>query len=1060
MNSITELVEKFAALDIKLSVNEGKLRVNAPNHVLTESLRAELLARKAELLDFLSNQTFIASVRPTRQSGDEERIPLSFGQERLWSLAHIEPESSRYNVPLAFEIKGALNEPVLERSLDALQRRHSILRTAFVGDGLESVRQQIQPESAFVLKVTDLSGDLAQMGHEEAQRKIKALLEAEIRKPFDIANAPLWRAHLFRLDGKRHVLALAMHHLVFDGVSQSVFLQELSECYQSFSAGKEPALPSLAFEFSDFAVWQRQHLDETALQKQMDYWTARLSGEVPPLAVPNDKARSAVKSRADSRQFQVSSAVFQQLLEAGRAHHASPYVLLMAVFAATLHTFSGQEDLLVCSPTSGRDNADLEQLIGYFNSLVVMRIDLSGDPTFRDVMATVRKHALDALDNQSIPLQSIAQQPNLIRTPLTRAMLSYQDGYTRGLELDGVQTSTLTIRKDASDFELAMYIQQSDNNISGVLEFNTELFSGETITQLLSCFDNTLKFIAENPDSRISKLPMHRDAASFVAQTLMQHPQIEQAVVVADKAAGRLIAYLVLDEDKVPTSEAIYEYAAASLPDYLVPALFVPVDKLPLLADGAVDIDSMPSPSERRQSVTEYVAPRTELEAQLAAIWKRVLWLDRDVGMHDRFRDLGGHSLLSVQLVMQIEKELQRPVPAKALATLDTVGVMAEAFESAEDEIPAKASLDASGSGLAREIYQGLRAFTASWKGVRHSMDSVIVGLNTTGNKQNLFWCLQREYELSQLAVYLGADQPVYGMRSGNKVMEKSQDNINKLAAHYVDEILQIQPQGPYLIGGNCQAAQIAFQIAARLKRRGHEITLLILQEKFIPFQYTGPVALFFGRESDRDPALRFHEPAIGWNKYYTGPTCSGHIPGGHGEFFQEPNIQGLAASIQEKIKMAQDCDFSGWKPATSQPGGQILSANAYKAEISGPADFTIEPDEKIVLPVKVKNISTVTWEPAASSGLHLANHWLNRWGKVVVYLDGSTPLQSAIEPGKVVTLNLPVKAPDSSGKWILEIDLVEQGLAWFGDEGSQTLRIGVSVKSERAGFFNIFRRN
>ncbi len=1060
MKSISELFEQFAALDIKLSVHEGKLRVNAPNHVLTESLRAELLLRKPELIDFLTNQTANASTRPSRQTNHHGQKLLSFGQERLWSLARIEQESSRYNVPLAFTIEGKLDVALLERCLDLIQRRHSIMRTDFVGDDLETVRQTVQAETVFVLPISDIFLDLVHLSKAQAELQLKSVLETEIRRPFDISKAPLWRAHLYRLDKKRHVLALAMHHLIFDGVSQSIFLQELSECYQAFSAGKEPSLPLPAFEFSDFATWQRQHLDEKALQRQLSYWSGRLSGEVPPLAVPNDKSRSAIKGRAGVRHFHISPLIFGRLLASGLTNRASPYVMLMAVFAAVIHVFSGQEDLLICSPTSGRDNNDLEFLIGYFNSLVVLRIDLSGDPIFSEVVSNVRKLSLEALDNQSIPLQRIAQLPNLIRTPLTRAMFSYQDGATRGLELKGLQTSALSIRKDASDFELAMYTQQVDDKITGVLEFNAELFSEETITELLTCFDSMMKFVGENPNCSLSKLPKQRDSTAYVAQTLMLHPQIVQAVVITDKAAGQQIAYLVLDEDKVPTLEAIYQYAAGLLPDYLVPTMFVPIDKMPLLADGTVDVGSLPSTVNRRQSITEYVAPSTELESKLAAIWKRVLWLDRDVGIHDRFRNLGGHSLLSVQLVIQIEKELQRPIPAKALVTLDTVASMAEAFESAGEEMSVPVLSDTLTSGLSRNIYQGLRAFTASWEGARHSPDSVIVGLNTSGSEQNLFWCLQREYELSQLASYLGKDQPVYGMRSGNKVMIKTQENIDKLAAHYVSEILQIQPHGPFIIGGNCQAAKIAFQIATQLKQLGHSITLLFLHEKFIPFPYADPVALLFGRESDRNPYLSFHEPSIAWNKYYKGPTCSKIVSGGHGQFFQEPNIQDLAATLQEKIKMAQAGDFLGWTPATQQVDAQFLPIEAYRAQITGPADFEMKPDETMMLPVQIKNTSACSWQAAASSGINLANHWLNSKGKVVQQLDGRTPLPTSVQPGEVITLVLPVKAPHASGQWICEIDLVEQGLTWFKDQGSQTLRIGVAVKSERSGILNLLRRN
>ncbi len=403
-----------------------------------------------------------------------------------------------------------------------------------------------------------------------------------------------------------------------------------------------------------------------------------------------------------------------------------------------------------------------------------------------------------------------------------------------------------------------------------------------------------------------------------------------------DAHRGRLNAYLVLNEHDVPSLDTIRAHAAKVMPAFRVPAAFIPVDEMPLLPDGSVDRAALPPPATDRSRLgTDYVAPRTPLEQSLADIWKKVLWLDHDVGINDRFRDLGGHSLLSVQLVVEIEKTLARPVPARALATLDTVAGLAAALEQG-DAAPGDAQALAGSSVLPQDIYHGLRSHTASWEGKRASADSVMVGLNTEGARQALFWCLQRYQELTQLAKYLGPEQPVYGMRSGNRVMVKTQDNIDLLARHYVGEILAVQPQGPYLIGGNCQAALIAFQVASQLRQLGHEITLLVMQEKFAPFPYDGPVALLFGDHSDYNPLRYFRQPERGWHKYYTGPVAFSEIQGGHGQFFREPNVQVLTSTIKKYVDAAQAGTFDFGPRSHSRRATAGLAARGLPSQDRG----------------------------------------------------------------------------------------------------------------------------
>ena len=1050
MLPIADYVAQLAAKDVKLWVEDGKLRINAPQGVLTAELKSELAKRKPELLAFFAQREVGAAPSGIGRRDAARQIPLTRGQERIWSLAKMEPDSSIYNVPTVFRLSGALDIVALEKALVEIERRHEMLRTTCRGNAIADAQQVVQPVRDSVLQVTAVGNELRGLPPERARRELAGLLHREVRRPFDLERGPLWRARLFRLGPKQCLLALTMHHVIFDGLSKTIFLDELSEAYRAFAKGERPELPPLNVQFADFAVWQRDRLDDAALARQMNYWKKRLGGEIPPLVTPNDRPRPPGKGRAGSVHFELPAALTKSAMELSQREQASGFIVFLTVFIALVHRYTGQEDIVLCAPMASRDRAEIEKLIGYFNNIVVVRADVSENPSFRALLAQMRRLAVEAYDNQYVPLQDLARLPNLVRTPLTRAMFSYQETSSRRLSLPGIESRPVNVRKDAADFDLALYTEYDGDKLTGVLDYNADIFGKETIKKLLQRFGQVLALVLNDPNRHMQDLPAFGRKPANIETLLMQHAQIDRAVVVPMPRTGQYLAYLVLNEHDVPSLEAVRAYAAANLPDYKVPAAFIPVDEMPLHPDGSVDMAALPAPGlDRSRLHTEYAAPRTGLERRLTEIWKKVLWLDFDVGIHDRFRDLGGHSLLSVQLVIELEEALQRRVPAKALAELNTIAELAAALEAPDDALAEmQPGSDAGGTRrLPPDVYHGLRSHTASWEGKRATPDAVMVGLNTEGPRQALFWCLQRYQELTQLARYLGPEQPVHGMRSGNRVMVKSQENIDLLAAHYVDEILATQPKGPYLIGGNCQAALIAFSIARQLRELGCEITLLILQEKFVPTPYRGPVALLFGDRSDYNPLRYFRQPEIGWHKYYSGPVAMTIIPGAHGQFFREPNVQELTAAIRQHIAAAQGGKLADLPARPSDHATQILPPGAYRAKLNAPAELTMHEGEARVLPVEVMNCSACTWQATADSGVFLANRWLDQKGRVVKHIDGRSSFTQSVAPGTTVTVEIAVQAPAEPGLRILEIDLVDEGVTWFSEQGSSAHHARVEVQ-------------
>jgi hypothetical protein len=274
--SVADYVAQLAAHDVKLWVEDGKLRVNAPQGVLTAELKRDLAARKPELLAFFAQRDARAAPGGIGRRDAARPIPLTRGQERIWSLAKMEPESSVYNVPTVFRLSGALDIAALETALVEIERRNEVLRTTYPGNSLADAQQVVQPVRDSVLQVAAVGNELRGLSPERARRELARLLHREVRRPFDLERGPLWRARLLRLGPKQCLLALTMHHIVFDGLSKTSS-SRARRGVRAF-AGKRPELPPLNVQFADFAAWQRDRLDDAALARQMDYWKKRLEG--------------------------------------------------------------------------------------------------------------------------------------------------------------------------------------------------------------------------------------------------------------------------------------------------------------------------------------------------------------------------------------------------------------------------------------------------------------------------------------------------------------------------------------------------------------------------------------------------------------------------------------------------------------------------------------------------------------------------------------------------------------------------------------------------------------
>ncbi len=1048
MKPLADLLGELARLDVRLALDAEKLRVDAPDGALTADLRAQLGARKPELIAYLEE---LRSPRDTSR-GDVLRaprdaaLPLADGQQRLYALAQLRHDSTVYNISTVFRLEGPLDVRVLEQSLTELARRHEALRTEFREIERGRPAQWILPPQPAVVTLIDVADALAGLTPDARDAAIRQRLHADARVPFDLRRGPLWRTLVLRTGADLHVLAFTMHHIIFDGRSKPIFLKELAVFYRALHAGATPALPELPVQFVDFAHWQQLRARDAIAAGQLDYWARKLGGEPAELRLPVDHRRPAqpvLGSR--SRSFALPDALSHALRAFSRQEQASEYITLLAAFGALLNRYTGQDDLLVCSPFAARDRTEFEGMIGYLNTIVVMRADLTANPSFRELAGRVRATVMDAWQNQHIPLQKLTELPGLARIPLTRAMFSYQDMSSRVLDLPDLRATPIDLRKEVSDFDLALFIEgSSEGRLGGVLDYNADLFDDATIDGLLATFSRLLESVTADPHRTLASLP-HFDADDLVEARLNASPQIDRAVVLRRPGHGGPIAYLVLNEDDIPQLDDVRAALRAEFPEHRVPTAFVTVDRMPYAADGSVDRDALPPPVARGERAGRpYIAPRTPLERLLAQVWQRVLWLDEDVSVEDSFADIGGHSLLSAQLIVELERELARALPARALTQLGTIADMARILE--EDAAPPAPASVAESDALP-DVLRRLRTYTVSWIGARATPESVLVGFNVGGWRTPLFWCLQRYQELTQLARYLGPDQPVYGMRSAHKVMNRTAENLAMLASHYVDEILAVRPRGPYVVGGNCGATRVAFPLAQELQARGHEVALLFMHEKFIPRPYAGRVALMFGAQSDRNPYLQFADPTFGWRKFYTGPITVDIVSGAHAEFFVEPNVQVLTSAILRRMAELRDATVP---PADALPpaaGLQRLPVDAYRVSYAALVDPRVRRGGRMQLSVDVENTSGVPWRAADRSGIALVNRWLDRDRHPVVWLDGRTPLPADLAPGAAITLDLVATAPDTPGEWLLVLDLVDEGVTTFSSEGSEACAIPVVVE-------------
>ncbi|HEU4557572.1 MAG TPA: amino acid adenylation domain-containing protein, partial [Longimicrobium sp.] len=508
---------------------------------------AELAGRVAELRR--AERPVLPPVIPVERTGAR---PLSFAQERLWFIDRLEPGSAVYNMPMARRLVGALDVAALERSVGEIVRRHEALRTTFVEvDG--SPVQVIAAFGGFALPLEDLS-ELSQADREASLRR---RVGEEALQPFDLAAGPLFRAVLLRLGAEDHVLLLGMHHIVSDGWSMGVLDRELSALYVAYREGRESPLPELPVQYADYAVWQREQLVGDVLDRQLAYWRERLAGAPELLELPTDHSRPPVQTyRGASVPVELSPELLERLHALERSEGTTLYMTLLGAFQVLLGKYAGSDDVVVGSPIAGRTRGEVEELIGFFVNTLVLRTDLSGDPSFREVLRRVRAATLGAYEHQEVPFEKLVAelQPerSLSHSPLFQVMFTLQNAEDGGAALPGLEVSGGGAAMGMAKFDLSLMLTETPQGLRGALDYSTDLFERGTVDRMLGHLARVLEQVAADVDVRLSRLELlgeaerarvleewNRTAAEYPADRCIHELFEAQAARTPDAAAVR-----------------------------------------------------------------------------------------------------------------------------------------------------------------------------------------------------------------------------------------------------------------------------------------------------------------------------------------------------------------------------------------------------------------------------------------------------------------------------------------------------------------------------------------
>ncbi|WP_437327214.1 amino acid adenylation domain-containing protein [Sorangium sp. So ce381] len=481
------------------------------------------------------------AISPVPRSGP---LPLSFGQERLWFLQRLAPESRAYNCLFPFRLRGRVDVGALDKSLRELAQRHEILRTTYAERDGRPV-QLIAPQSSLQLNVMDLQ----HLSAEEREVAAHQRINAEAQTLFDLERGPVLRACLLKLGPEDHILWLHLHHIATDGWSIELAFRELALLYDGHRGGAPAALPELAIQYADFAAWQREHMRDSARAELLAWWKERLLHAPPLLDLPSDHPRPAIQSlRGSTVSFRIDAPLAERLGELSAQRGMTVTMVLMAAFAVLLHRYTQRDDILIGMPSANRARMDLEEIMGFFVNTVPIRVDLSGDPSFDDLLQRVRKLCLEAYEHDMLPFDVLVQELRPERSPgynpVVQIAFAPQSPAERDLDLAGIEVRPIEADAGKTIFDLSLYSWEGPDGVTGMFEYSTDLFDRATIERMAEHLLTLLSTATSGPDQPVSSLPLltrveQRRLVIEMNDTAVDHPGDRCVLDLFEEQAAR-----------------------------------------------------------------------------------------------------------------------------------------------------------------------------------------------------------------------------------------------------------------------------------------------------------------------------------------------------------------------------------------------------------------------------------------------------------------------------------------------------------------------------------------
>ena len=477
-----------------------KFKVDVPLTPMFEQPTIANLARWIEK----STAGNVTSIRRAPRSGS---LPVSLAQQRLWFIEQLHPGNVAYNLLGAVRLRGKLDIAALERSFKEIICRHESLRTTFAIDEDGTARQIINPPARFELTPIDLK----HVPVDQRDAESYACGQAAARTPFDLTHGPLLRVMLLEFSAAERVVILTMHHIISDGWSVGVLFWEVARLYEAFSAGKSSPLPELPIQYADYTLWQREYLQQGALDQQLGYWIKQLAGAPALTKLPADRPRTRVPGfHGANESFAFDQDLTGALHEFSRREGVTIFMTLLAAFKALLHRYSQQDDLIVGTDIANRNRFETEGLIGFFVNLLALRTDLGGDPSFRELVKRVQHVTSGAYEHQDVPFEQIvsALRPDrsVSKTPFVQVLFVMQNAPTPPVELAGLSLELLPFYTETAEFELIVSIEESDGGIKGTFAYSSDLFDRTTIVRLQNEFRMLLQTALADPAQPLSQL--------------------------------------------------------------------------------------------------------------------------------------------------------------------------------------------------------------------------------------------------------------------------------------------------------------------------------------------------------------------------------------------------------------------------------------------------------------------------------------------------------------------------------------------------------------------------